>query len=82
MTARAQMSRWGNSLAIRIPRHVAEEAGFREGNIVLLNVVAEGEVAIKAAERPATLAELVAKITPENLHGEEQWNVPVGAEAW
>lgn len=82
MTAKAQMSRWGNSLAIRIPRYVAEEAGFHEGNTLVLDVVEQGEVTIKAAERLATIEELVAKITPENLHGEEQWNEPVGAEVW
>jgi antitoxin MazE len=81
MTAKAQMSRWGNSLAIRIPRYVAEEAGFHEGNTLVLDVE-QGKVSIKAAERPATIAELVAKITPENRHGEKQWNEPVGAEAW
>lgn len=82
MTARAQMSRWGNSLAIRIPRHVAEEAGFHEGSTVVLDVVAQGEVAIKAVSRPLTLDELVARITPENLHGEERWGERVGAEVW
>jgi antitoxin MazE len=69
-------------LAIRIPRYVAEEAGFREGNTVVLDVVAQGEVVIRAAARLLTIDELTAKITPENLHGEERWGEPVGAEAW
>lgn len=82
MTAKAQMARWGNSLAVRIPRQLAEEAGLREGDAVALAVESRGSVAIKAMYSPPTLAELVAKITPENLHRESDWAERVGAEAW
>jgi antitoxin MazE len=78
MTAKAQMCRWGNSLAIRIPRYIADEAGLHEGTTVVLDVASQGEVAIEAIERPPAIDELVAKITPENLHGEECWGEPVG----
>ncbi len=82
MTAKAQMARWGNSLAVRIPRQLAEEAGLREGDVVALAVESRGSVAIKAVGAPPTLKELVSRITPENLHREEDWGERVGAEAW
>jgi len=81
MTAKAQIARWGNSLAVRIPKTVADEAGFREGDVLVLNAKA-GSIAITAAERPLTLDEIVAQITPENLHREVNWGDPVGAEVW
>jgi antitoxin MazE len=82
MTAKAQIARWGNSLAVRIPRQVAEEAGLQEGDAVALAVESRGAVAIKAVSAPLTLSELVSRITPENQHREEDWGKRVGAEAW
>jgi antitoxin MazE len=82
MVAKAQMVKWGNSLAVRIPKRLADEAKLREGDDLILEVTAEGTLAVNAVARPATLDELVAKITPDNLHGEQAWGEPVGAEKW
>ena len=79
--ARAQMVRWGNSLAIRIPKIIADEARLAEGDRLVLQVESPGNVAVKAVERP-TLDELVERITPENLNKEVKWGKPVGNEAW
>jgi antitoxin MazE len=80
-TAQAQMVRWGNSLAVRIPKNVADEAQLAEGDKLIMQVEAPGKVAIKSIERP-TLDQLVERITPENLHNEINWGKPVGNEAW
>ncbi|PYX68260.1 MAG: AbrB/MazE/SpoVT family DNA-binding domain-containing protein [Acidobacteria bacterium] len=82
MAVRAQMVKWGNSLAVRIPKTVADEAKLREGDRLMIEVETQGVVAIKAIDRPETLEELIAKITPENLHKEQTWGEPVGAEKW
>ena len=82
MAAKAQIVKWGNSLAVRIPKDVADEAKLSEGDRLTLEVEAQGKVAIKAIERPETLEELIAKITPENLHKEPTWGEPIGAEKW
>jgi antitoxin MazE len=82
MVARAQMVKWGNSLAVRIPKSVADEAKLREGDRLMIEVEAQGAVALKAIDKPETLEELIAKITPENLHKEQAWGEPVGAEKW
>ncbi|MGA2992870.1 MAG: AbrB/MazE/SpoVT family DNA-binding domain-containing protein [Candidatus Korobacteraceae bacterium] len=79
--AHAQMVRWGNSLAVRIPKNVADEARLAEGDRLILQVESPGNVAIRAVERP-TLDELLERITPENLHKEIHWGKPVGNEAW
>ena len=79
--AQAQMVRWGNSLAVRIPKNVADEARLAEGDRLVLQVVSPGNIAIKAIERP-TLDQLLERITPENLHKEINWGKAVGNEAW
>jgi len=79
--AHAQMVRWGNSLAVRIPKSVAEEARIVEGDKLELRVDSPGNVAIKAIERP-TLEQLLEQVTEDNLHKEFNWGRPVGNEAW
>src|SRR5438067_6216265 len=52
-TAQAQLVRWGNSLAVRIPKNVADEARLAEGDKLVLKVESPGNVAIKAVEKPS-----------------------------
>jgi antitoxin MazE len=65
----AQIVKWGNSLAVRIPKPVAEEAGLGEGDRIVLEA-AEGQIELRRTEPIPTLKELVARITPENRYGE------------
>lgn len=74
------VSQWGNSLGIRLPKSIAESLGLKSGT--KLDVVMEdGKVIISPAVKKATLAELVARITPENIHTLEE-DAPVGKEVW
>ena len=65
----SQIVKWGNSLAIRIPKPVAEEAGLDEGDRVLIKA-ADGQIKVHRADRIPTLKELVAQISPENRYEE------------
>jgi antitoxin MazE len=76
---KAQVVKWGNSLAVRIPKAIAEQARLQEGDPILIEAK-EGHVELRSAERIPTLEELVAKITPENRHAEINWGPPVGKE--
>jgi antitoxin MazE len=79
---RTKIQRWGNSLGLRIPRALAEEAGVEAGAEVDLSV-RKGELVVKPARRAKyRLTELVRKITKKNLHGEVDTGAPVGREAW
>ena len=82
MVVKAQLTRWGNSLAVRIPKTLAEEAKLREGDRLVLKVEGKGSVAMKAVKRPMSLDDLIAQITPENIHKEQDWGEPAGAEIW
>ena len=62
---RARVSRWGNSLAIRLPKAAVASLQVREGEPV--DLVIEGETLMIRAKRPHyTLEELVAAMRPED----------------
>jgi antitoxin MazE len=75
----ATISRWGNSLGIRIPRAALDEAHLEEGDQVSVTSV-DGKVVIAKANK-RSLDELIAKITPQNRHA-ETFESSVGNEAW
>lgn len=78
----ATVARWGNSLALRIPQHLAKEIQLTEGVEVDLMVI-DGNLVIKPRNRKRySLDELIAAITPENLHTEVESGIAVGNEAW
>jgi antitoxin MazE len=76
---KAQLAKWGNSLAVRIPKDVAEQVRLREGDPIMIEAL-EGRIELRPAERIPTLEELVAQITPENRHEETDWGPDVGKE--
>jgi antitoxin MazE len=76
------ISKWGNSLAYRIPKTYADELGWTEDTAVTGRIV-DGRLVIEATVRPKyTLDELLAGITPENLHRETDTGPAVGNEVW
>jgi len=68
--ATSQIVKWGNSLAIRIPKPVAEEAGVREGDPILIEA-SEGRIQLRRSkQRVPALRELVAQMNPRNRYKE------------
>lgn len=79
---RTKIQRWGNSLALRIPRPLAEEIPLAENSQVDLKIV-DGQMVVTPIPRPSfTLEELVAQITDENRHAEIPVGRSVGVESW
>jgi antitoxin MazE len=76
---KAQLAKWGNSLAVRIPKDIAAQARLQEGDPLSIEVV-KGRVELRPADRIPTLEELVAQITPENRHKEIKSGPEVGKE--
>jgi antitoxin MazE len=76
----SQIVKWGNSLAIRIPKPVAEEAGMQEGDPI--EVAADrGQISVRRKDRVPTLTALVAQITDENRYVETVTGPARGKEA-
>lgn len=83
MKTKAQ--KWGNSLAVRVPRGVAEKAGLNPDDALEVEVVRGKIVFTPAAKdkRPKyRLADLVRKITSKNRYKEADFGAPVGREVW
>ncbi|MGH9546924.1 MAG: AbrB/MazE/SpoVT family DNA-binding domain-containing protein [Terriglobales bacterium] len=76
---KAQVVKWGNSLAVRIPKGIAEEVRLREGDSIVIEA-SKGCIELRPTERVPTLEELVAQITPENRYEEIQTGREVGKE--
>jgi antitoxin MazE len=79
---RARVQRWGNSLALRIPKAFATETDLESGSEVELTLDDGRLIVTPLAPASYDLEELLAQVTPENLHGEVDTGSSVGDEAW
>ena len=78
----ARIQKWGNSLAVRIPKTLATEAHLAQEAVVDLSV-AKGKLIIAPIKRQKNILEgLVSKITDENIHKEDIWGPAIGREVW
>ena len=73
--------KWGNSMAVRLPQVVLRDAGLQEGDTLAFGAKSGTIVAKRVKKKPA-LKDLLAKISPENIHEEVDWGKPRGKEAW
>lgn len=79
---RVQVQKWGNSLALRIPRSFAAETELTPGSDVDLTIE-DGRLVITPVAKPRySLEALLARVTPENRHDEVDIGPSVGVEAW
>ncbi len=76
---KAQMVRWGNSLAVRIPKPIIEEARLKEGDFLEIEA-GEGQIELRRATKVPSLTQLVSQITPENRYPEISTGPEVGRE--
>lgn len=76
---RAELQKWGNSAAVRVPAPALEDAGMQIGQSLELRVE-EGRLVIEPAAE--NLEDLLGRMTPENRHGPALEGPAVGAEVW
>ena len=79
MPLQTRISKWGSSLAVRIPKAIAEEWGVKEGAQIELSRDARG---IHLRKRRYTLEELLEGMEDAGLHPEVDWGPPRGKEIW
>ncbi len=75
------IQKWGNSLALRIPRAFAKETSLAEGTAIDL-AVSRGRLVVTPRKRKYQLAELLKDIKPSQLHDEQFTDAAVGKEIW
>ena len=79
---KATIKKWGNSLALRIPKALAQEAGLAYETSVELSLV-DGKLVIAAIKQPELdLETMLTQITEGNLHSEIDFGAATGKEAW
>lgn len=79
---KSRVQKWGNSLALRIPKAFAAEAGLHADAAVELSLV-EGTLVVRTiVPQPLTLDQLLGDITDENLPSEWDTGPAVGREVW
>jgi len=78
----AKVQKWGDSLALRIPKAFAIYAHLEDDNVVDISMV-EGQIVVKPLIEPAlTLEKLLAGINKSNLHHEVDTGIAMGKEVW
>ena len=79
---KTRVQKWGNSLALRIPKSFANEVGLHKETPVEVSLT-DGKLVITPISKPKpTLKQLLAKVTQENLHREVDTGSVVGNETW
>ena len=79
---RTRVQKWGNSLALRIPKPFAAEIGIGPNSPVEVSLVNGQLVILPMVESTLTLEHLLAQVTEDNLHGEVETGSAVGSEVW
>jgi antitoxin MazE len=77
---KTRVQKWANSLALRIPKTFAEEAGFRAEAAVELSLVEGAFVVHRITPEPLTLDQLLLGVTDDNLPSDWDIGPAVGKE--
>ena len=79
---KTQIQKWGNSLAVRIPKAFAADLGLAQDSSVEL-ALEDGNLVVRPLPPPRyQLSELLDRVTENNLHTEEDYGRAVGNEEW
>ena len=76
------IQKWGNSLAVRIPKPFVEETRIASGSEVDLTVDNGRIVIVPKVEPKYSLTELLESVTARNKHSETDTGPAVGQEVW
>ena len=76
----ARISKWGNSLGIRLPQTLTKDCGLNDGDTV--DISNQSKTIIIRKTHKYVLRDLLGKIKPGNLHEEVSFGDSVGTETW
>jgi len=79
---KTKLCKWGNSLALRVPKQFAVSRHLSEGSDLEITAERDGFF-VRALPQKLSLTELLQEVRPENLHGESfADSTPLGKEIW
>jgi antitoxin MazE len=77
-----RIQKWGNSLAVRLPRHIIQESNAKVGSYLAVEVD-DGKIVLELKGRKQySLRKLLSKVTKKNSHGEIDLGNAKGKEIW
>ena len=79
MGAKSHIARWGTSLAVRIPKSIAEQWGVQEGSSI--EMISQGDQVVMR-KKTYDLDDMLDQVTEDNLHPEADTGAAQGNEAW
>ena len=77
-----KIKKWGNSLALRIPKLLALDANLKLNNFVDISIDQGSIIITPIDEKEYSLEKLLKGVSKNNLHGEVDTGAPVGREVW
>ncbi len=77
---KVRVRKWGNSLAVRLPKTIAGESDWNEGSMVDIRAVRGKLVIAPVKQVQYTLDALLDGVTPANIHDEWKTGSPRGKE--
>jgi antitoxin MazE len=77
-----QIKKWGNSLALRIPKLLALDANLKQNKLVDISFDKGSIIITPIDEKEYSLGKLLEGVSKNNLHGEFDTGTPVGKEIW
>lgn len=79
---RTKIQRWGNSLAVRIPKVFAEEVGLSDDSPIEMRLFKGGLLVEPSSTWAPSLEDLLDEVTDANLHDEVDTGSAQGSEVW
>ncbi len=76
-----KLSKWGNSLGVRLPKAILDELRLKDGAEVKVTNDG-GRIIIESSDRDMTMTELLEGMTKEKVMDQWQNTKPVGKEKW
>lgn len=77
-----KIQKWGNSLALRIPKSFAIDANLMQNETVDLTLDKNKIIITIIGEKEYSLDDLLEGISENNLHSEFDTGAPAGKEIW
>jgi len=77
-----KIKKWGNSLALRIPKLLASDASLKLNELVDISIEKGSIIITPIKEKEYSLEKLLKGVNKSNLHGEFDTGSPAGKEIW
>lgn len=78
---KSRIQKWGNSLAVRLPKSIAEQKSLREGSGISV-ILKNNQIVLEPEAEEFSLTSMLKEINPDNIHSETEWSEAQGNEVW